>query len=46
MRTLELVPTMRVHATYRVVCGTFVVEVDGNLDDHVLGRLLSVVAAC
>lgn len=46
VRMLELVPTMRVEATYRVVCGTFVVEVEGNFDDQVLGRLLSVVAAC
>jgi hypothetical protein len=46
VRMVELVPATRVETTYRVRCGTFVVEVDGDFDDHVLGRLLSVVAAC
>ncbi len=31
---------------YRVVLGERVVEVDGDFDDDVLGRLLRVVAAC
>ena len=33
-------------ARYRVVLGERVVEVDGDFDDQVLGRLLRVVASC
>jgi len=46
IRMVELVASTPAVATYRIRCGAFVVEVDGNFDDHVLARLLSVVASC
>lgn len=49
LRVLELVPTetnTRRASSYQVRCGEFVVEVDEDFDEHVLARLLAVVAAC
>ena len=47
LQLVELVPSTKlVPAQYRVHCGGFVVEVDDNFNDQVLGRLLAVVAAC
>ena len=48
LRLVELVPSRPAaeSATYRVVCGPFIVEVGERFDDEVLGRLLAVVAGC
>ena len=49
LRLVELVPAQpakRESARYGVRCREFLVEVDDHFDDHVLGRLLAVVAAC
>ena len=47
LRVLELVATPQPSsARYEVRCGNFVVEVGEDFDEHVLGRLLAVVAGC
>ena len=44
---VELVPRQRPSATmYYVRCGDFTVDVAHDFDEHVLGRLLRLVATC
>ncbi len=48
-RLVELIPEERPPkqpARYLVRCGQFDVEVDGNFNETILARLLSVVATC
>jgi hypothetical protein len=48
-RLVELVPespAVEERARYRVLCGGLAVEVDERFDEHVLRRLLAVVASC
>lgn len=48
LRLVELVASAipRRPSSLRVRCGPFVVEVDGDFDDALLGRVLATVAGC
>lgn len=46
LRLLELVSPAGSVAVYRVHTRGFMVEVEDDFDDHVLARLLAVVAGC